>query len=344
MPELRVGYLARGGVGKARFPWAQYSYPVSQQWGENYIQDAWEDLSQDRQGIIFTIWDATRLLWFAQPVDLPEKLQSFLTGRKFKRWGYFMQDSEGVAPGVLPLGAASVMSGYDRVLLASKWAYDMTSRSILGHPDIDWLPHGMILQNFTRVDRSFARSGWALDDSARVVGCVMSNQERKQWAVVLEAIARTPNTWLWMHPDMEVNYWNLPALVHEYGLENRVKWEKRHLSDKELAMRYSACDMTVVMSGGEGFCYPAAESLACGTRVVAGSYGAQHELIGWGIQPRAFEIHTQHAVRMAVYSAHDLVQAIRDEWENPHERMSVDHLAWEKIGRVWKKWVKAGLK
>src|SRR5438309_1472461 len=65
MPEFKVGYLGRLAFGRSKFPWTQYVIGVQDQWGEGRIQKAWEDLSGGKKGIIFTVWDASRLLWFA---------------------------------------------------------------------------------------------------------------------------------------------------------------------------------------------------------------------------------------------------------------------------------------
>jgi len=46
--------------------------------GRGRIEEAWDDLSQGKSGIIFTIWDSHRLLWFADPVGMDGRLSRFL--------------------------------------------------------------------------------------------------------------------------------------------------------------------------------------------------------------------------------------------------------------------------
>ena len=347
MPEFLVGYLGRQAFGRIKFPWQQYSFSASEQWGESRIEEAWNDLAQGARGIIFTVWDATRLLWFADPVGVPEKLQRFLTSNQFQRWGYFMQDAAGLRPDLLPMTAAEVMAKYDRTLLASKWAHQLAARSITEEPD--WIPHGLNLDTFKPVDRAYARSGWGVGDKEIILAAVMANQERKYWPVVLEALARL-DARLWIHTDTLVplpgkGYWNIGALAVEYGIGNRILYEDRELSDKELAMRYSASDATVVISGGEGFCYPVAESMACGTPAVTGSYGAQAEIAAIAIHPAAYRITTQHNVRWAVYRAEDLVEGIKAALQINRDqcRERVEHLDWRKVGIVWRKWFRKGI-
>lgn len=349
MPEFKVGYLGRRSFGRSRFPWTQYLFGVTEQWGELRIEEAWDDLSGGAKGIILTVWDATRLLWFVSNQGLPDRQRKFLhTARKFERWGYFMQDAEGVQPGRLPMTCAEVFSGYDRVLMASKWAYKLTKATI-NLPDLDWIPHGINTGVFKPQDRLHARSAWGVDDKAVVVGCVMSNQERKYWPVVLEAIARMPGEpKLWLHTDTLLNYWNLNALAAEYGLVGeRILCENRQLSDPELAMRYSACDATVVISGGEGFCYPVAESLSCNVPAVTGAYGAAAELTPWLVPTVGTHIDTIHNVRRAYYDPETVTVRLNEiiAERPPNVSWLVDHLEWGgKLEHVWRKWVRKGLK
>lgn len=345
MPEFKVGYLGRLAFGNANYPWAQYSFSAKDQWGEELIERAWDDLSQGRKGIILTIWDASRLLWFANPDGTEGKLRKFLESGKFERWGYFMQDSAGPNPSQLPLTATEVFSRYDRVLLASKWAYELTTKTI-GLPDVDWIPHGINTSVFKPQDRAYARSGWGIGAADKIIGCVMANQQRKHWSTVFEAVAQMPSKpWLWVHTDSLVRHWNLNALAVEYGIGDRILHDGRELSDFDLSLRYSACDATVLISGGEGFGYPVAESLACGVPVVTGSYGASAELVPVSIKPVYSQVETIHNVRRAYYSS-EMAEMMLEHLLN-QEQQSVsglaDHLEWKKLGVVWKKWFKAGV-
>jgi glycosyltransferase involved in cell wall biosynthesis len=288
MPEFRVAHLGRRALGRAQYPWMQYSFGAQDQWGEGHIQNVWEDWSRGKFGVILTVWDASRLTWFGNPTGIEGELGNFLRSRnQFEKWGYFMQDGSGVDPSKLPLKDAYTMAGYDRVLLASKWAYELAKNSLVQHPDLDWLPHGIDRSVFKPVDRLYARSawrqwaGWGLND--KVVGCCMANLERKHWPVVFEAIARLEGVKLWAHTDRLRQYWDLEALTSEYGIGERVILDERDYTDEEMAMRYSGCDCTVVISGGEGFCYPVAESLSCGVPCISGRYGAQSDLLSFGL-------------------------------------------------------------
>ena len=361
MPEFQVGVLGRMSVGRAHYPWVTYSFPATAQWGEDYLQNAFEDLAQGRRGIILTSWDATRLLWFADPMGMPERLQRFLASGAVERWGLFMQDSEGVIPGRLPMTAAHVMSRFDRILLASKWAYNVTKNTLPDHPDVDWLPHPLNTDTFSPKDRMASRSHWGIGDREVLIGCVMANQARKSWPVVFEALAQMHGTTagkpkIWCHTDTVApvpgrGYWNLQALAYEYGVGDRVILDVNQLSDKEMAQRYSACDATVLISGAEGFGYPIVESIACGVPCVTGQYGAGGELASHAVIPNGFRIETQHNARWATYDAAQVAAGLEQavdqvrsgDWTQEWGQAQTEHLAGNKIGKLYQRYWRKGL-
>ncbi len=360
MPEFKVGVLGRASLGRTNYPWTGYSFGIQDGWGQNHLLEAWADLSQGAHGIILTVWDATRLMWFSHPEysGLDDKLQRGLgPARTFERWGYFMQDCDGITQWKLPLETEQVMRQYDRVLFASRWAREIGRNSLDPAQDVDWMPHGINTTTFQPRGAiganvgNIARSFWNVSEDEILIGCQMSNQERKHWPTVLEAIVRMQGKpKLWIKTDRLQHYWNIEALAIEYGLGDRVTIETRSLTDSELAARYSSCDATVLISGGEGFCYPVAESLACGVPVVTGCYGAQAELTPWTIPVQGYRIETVHAVRRAYYDAANvakMLDRVVAENRNQEKREEcvglVTHLDWQRLGIPWKKWFQKGL-
>ena len=361
MPEFQVGVLGRGGTGRSHFPWVSYDFGANEQWGEGRLVEVWNDLSQGRRGIVMSIWDATRLLWFADPIGMPQDLQNLLSSGSVERWGLFMSDSEGVLPGKLPLTAGHVKSKYDRILMASKWSYGITKNTLPNHPDIDWLPHPINTNRFSPQDRMHGRSALGVGEKEVLIGCVMANQERKHFPTVFEALARMRATTagkpkMWVHTNIEmlqpgIGYWNLLAMIHEYGLDGRVFLDTRPLDDKGMAMYYSACDATVLISGGEGFGYPIAESLSCGVPCLTGAYAAGSEIASHSVAASGFKIETQHNVKRSYYEAALVAQSLEmitdsvraGEWEAEQCRGLVEHLAGDKLGKLYQQWFRKGL-
>ena len=354
MPQFRVGYAGMHGRGRRRFPWAQYSFPDDGQFGAPYLPGFWHDFAGEEQGVILSAWDLSRMLWFGQPGGLGKDMESFLgDGRGFAKWGYVPLDSTGPDEDRLPTGVMAAAAGYDRLLAASQWGQGLLSRSGL---QADWLPHGIWIDKFHPIPDARKLLGW--DDSAIVLGCNMSNQSRKDWAVAFECARQLRLEYgarfhFWAHTDVPVRYWNFYALAADYGVKDCLEVTLDQ-TDEQLALRYSACDSTILPSAGEGFGYPIAESMACGTPCIVTDYAAGQELVDEDarVPAMAYRVDTVHNVRRAVLSGYgfaaraDLqIRGKREDAQGVKEQMvrKVEHLDWRKLQHPWKKWLLRGI-
>lgn len=356
MPAFRVGFLARGGVGKRGFPWTQYCYPTYAQWGEDYIENAWRDFAGAKHGVIFSNWDPSRLLWFSQPDTLASQyphLAKFLgDGRSYAKWGYFPVDGVGPNGQTLSTGPNTAVMGFDRVVAASEWGKQVLVQG--GRTDADWLPHGYFKEAF-HIERAPVVPNWNKQDT--VIGCVMANQSRKDWPVAFGTIAGLKQTYgnnlkFWAHSDTLDNYWNLRALAFDYGVGDCTEITM-NLTDEELRHRYSACVCTILPSAGEGFGYPILESLACGTPCVVTGYAAGQSLVpeSMRVKPITYRVDTIHNVQRAVLSSYLFVNKVIEQVDRKRTNPdypdmlaeSVSHLEWGKLAELWKRWFKEGL-
>ena len=126
-------------------------------------------------------------------------------------------------------------------------------------------------------------------------------------------------------------------------------------TDEQLALRYSACNCTILPTAGEGFGYPIAESLACGTPCITTDYAAGQELVpdeDMRVPAVAFKIDTMHNVRRAVLSGYGFASRVKlyvergqEDREGMADRMrrSVEHLDWKKLKWVWMRWFREGI-
>lgn len=352
LPQFRVAYLGKGGVGRRAMPWMQYSFPESAQWGEEYLAEVWNDFSGGEAGVVMSLWDASRMLWFTSPPSYPPALRRFLgEGRQFEKWGYFPVDGTGPDEQSLPIGMQAATAGYDRVVAASEWGRGVLQLSGIG--GADWLPHGIWMNMFKpNPEQEVA------DPQAVVVGCNMSNQARKDWPVAFETAALLKAEYgnkfkFWAHTDLLIRYWNFYALAADYGVEDCLE-VTTNLTDKELAARYSACDVTMLPSASEGFGYPIVESLACGTACVVTGYGGGAELVNEDcrVSPVAWKVDTSHNVRRAVLSGWGFagkckqeIDKKRGDWQyrGSELRDTVLHLDWSRLRTVWEKWFLEGI-
>lgn len=368
LPEFRVGSFGRGALGSSSFPWPQYSFnDQSDQWGENKLRKCWRDFTQGTGGgQILTVWDASRLLWFTglQSVGDPE-LDVFLgANRTFQKWGYFMVDGTGPDGLTLPSESRAVMQSYDRVVVASEWAAQVARRSGV---DCEWIPHPVDGDKFRFHDPDRANFADYMDAGNRViVGCVMTNQARKDWPTAFAAAALLAKTYrsrflFWVHTDSSAftpgSYWNLHALSTDYNLPSeclRITLTGTY-TDSMMAAFYNACDATILCSGGEGFGYPVAESLACGCPCITQDWAAGAELTheDWRVPVAAFKLETAHNVLRAVHSPYiwakkleeviELGRVEGDEWRQEIAQ-GMEYLHLKKLKSVWKRWMVEGLR
>lgn len=110
---------------------------------------------------------------------------------------------------------------------------------------------------------------------------VGSLNKAKDIPTLLESFANLPGYDLYL---VGGNYWPDPAIeeaIKEFHLEDRVK-KIGFVTDTELPKYYRGALAFVTTALQEGFCLPAAESMACGTPVVALDQGALGEIVGKG--------------------------------------------------------------
>jgi len=205
-----------------------------------------------------------------------------------------------------------------------------------------------------------ARAG--KDVASTLVGCVATNQTRKELGLWAEVGARLVeetrgNVRLWLHVDTPVRHWNVHALVADFALGEYVEVTGPPVDDTWLAAKYRACTITFLPSSGEGFGYPLFESLACGTPVVTGSYAGGGSLMAaFGlahllVPPVAWRLEGVHNCMRPVYRAEDFVTTILQAMEQ-HRAMEISreavaacvaHLDMMRLGKTWKKWLREGL-
>lgn len=358
LPEFRVGYYGLGALGSRQLPFAQYFIHPSQQWGEENLPRVWSDFAGKQKGVIFTIWDASRLHWFSRPHHEMGPLFQFLTAGHFQRWGYFPVDAEGVG-GVLTTRSRDALRGYDRILGYGAWGAQVLSRSV--QKEVDWIPHGINLQSWKPQDKKAARMAMHLPEDATVIGCNMTNQTRKDWGVAFGCFrllaAKDPAMRFWIHVDELVrsDRWDLRSLIVDHGLNDRIVMSRcGGLTDEQLSYYYSGCDLTILPSLGEGFGFPIVESLACGVPCVHGKYGGGVELIPraeWLVEPvpHAFRIEGLNVNVRPTYNPvtyADVCSKVLSEHVPAEEcRGAVEHLDWVNLWpSAWKKWFLEGLK
>lgn len=353
MPELDVCYLGLGGVGTTLTPYRLMNIQETggyAMWGQRSFGPAWRSFARDRRGILFSIWDPMRVAHIGQPkMFAPEDLQELFQSGQFQKWGYFPIDAHG--PGLkFTTMVKDILSGYDRRLYYTRWAQRVAVNS--GVPG-EWIPHGLdpVWQPYD--PKGGRESILKMPEDAFLVGCVSTNQPRKDWGTTFAAISRLRhehrmNVFLWAHIDTlrKVDAWDLQALTHDCGIRGRVI-VTHSMSDAQLALCYAACNVTFANGLGEGFGYPIAESLACGTPVVHVNYGGGADMLPdeMRVTPCAYRLtgvlNDVRPVLDECAVAGKLVEVAK--LKHPALAGYVEHLKWDRLWPVWKRWFYEGV-
>ena len=183
-----------------------------------------------------------------------------------------------------------------------------------------------------------------LDPNSIILGTVMRNQKRKlypdlflSFKKILEE-SQNNNLYLYIHTYYPDVGWELPQLIQEYGISNRVLMTYKckqcgkisvdffqnsvqvcnsckklsnqivginnPIDEKELASVYNLFDIYVQYANSEGFGMPQLEAAQCGLPVVSTYYSAMQSVIdnigGFGIVPLAYSTECETGCKRAI--------------------------------------------
>jgi glycosyltransferase involved in cell wall biosynthesis len=171
-------------------------------------------------------------------------------------------------------------------------------QEMLSEFDPLYVPHGVDTSVYKPLDKKDSREQMGLDPDSFVVGMVAANKgdpSRKCFQEAFEAFAelhkRKPDTILYLHTEAtgRFNGQNLPNLLEACGVPasavfycDQYKAVHFPFNDEAMARAYSAMDVYLTPSAGEGFGIGAIQAQACGVPVIASDFSAQPELVGSG--------------------------------------------------------------
>jgi len=295
----RIATLGYGGIASRKLNQHHYVAEGMDGWIIPSLPEIWDDWAGKEKGIILFISDPSRLGWFSRP-EMSEELvrypglKQFLSKPPYQKWIYAPVDAAGPNDR-LTFPLQQNLLGFDRILAYGKFGEDVIRRT-LGEQEsekrsLTSLPHGIDTTAFYPRNRQTSRAFFfsytgavslfgkkdLIKPDEILIGCVATNQFRKDYPLLIETVAilsRERKVRLWIHTDQleRANGWSIPALLVDFGLADRTIISLGHIPDEAMAKAYSACDITIA-PGPEGWGFPIAESLACSTPVVHGSYG-----------------------------------------------------------------------
>jgi glycosyltransferase involved in cell wall biosynthesis len=323
-------------------------------WGASYIEAIWESHFGRRPGILWMIWDPSRLAYYR---DLQIPVQ---------RWAYPAIDTEN-RNGTIGGPAGEAVMRLDRIIAYGRWASRVYKT--LREDPVPYLPHGIQLRDFStstyqhhegEQDWAHEQLGPHVKQHDKIIGCVATNTARKDLGLYFQTLhelrTRGIPVYGWLHTDVLVKAWSIQQLVEDCGLAKRVTVTLSQYSDRQLAALYQTCDATIAPGLGEGFGYPIVESLASGVPVAHVDYGGGRELIPkieWRYPVREMRLEGIYALQRPVCRAEDVANAIERifDWQQEVGSVAakaycvgaVGHLDWARLWPRWHAWIKAGL-
>lgn len=218
-----------------------------------------------------------------------------------------------------------------------------------------YVPHGVDTQVYKPTGgRDRVRKAMGVPEDAYVVGMVANNKgtqpSRKGFPEAFSAFeqlaSRHNDVYLYVHSDKRPNDGlDLVLTAEQFGIpEDRIRWapqfEYLHgmIDGNAMAVLYSALDVLLNPSWGEGFGIPIVEAQACGTPVIVSDWTAMSELCGagWLVDGQKFYNAGQGSYWLHP-SVGSIVDALEEAYETPRdEEKAVTFAAQYDVDRVFK--------
>lgn len=198
----------------------------------------------------------------------------------------------------IPLRTKNSARGAAMNVAMSRFAED--NYKSIGAPTT-YIPHTFDPSIFYQLDKKEAKAALGIEEDKFIYGLVGTNKStRKNIHGQLMAYADLikydkeirRNSIFYLHTYIVGNEYNnegvdLWALIEQLGIQDNIRYTEQNaylkgLSDKEMQYFYSAFDVLMSCSYGEGFCIPLIEAGACGTPAIVTDFSAMPEVIGTG--------------------------------------------------------------
>lgn len=262
----------------AKFPFPIYPGDKGgpeQLYGFNKV---WANVHRERPDIVFLMNDPW-LIKNYMDIKPPE------VGRYAKTVAYYPTDAPPIRQSWL-----DILNNLDAQVCYSKFAEGVVTTSNKGRPEnLYQIYHGVDTNTYYPMDQRVARARLGLDPNLFIFGMVARNQPRKRFDLLAMAFAKfvkdkPDNVKLYFHTAMQDVGYNIIDLIKQLDLEGRLIVTPditpvKGVTDEELNNIYNSFDVNVLISLGDGFGLPVAESMAVGCPQIVSGHSCLKELV-----------------------------------------------------------------
>lgn len=199
--------------------------------------------------------------------------------------GYYPTDSAPLKPAWL-----KVLNGLDAQICYTKYAEGVVTTSNGSRPDnLHQLYHGVNTTKFFPINKFEARQKLGIPKEVFVVGMVARNQPRKRFDLLMMAFAEfskdKPEAKLYLHTGLQDVGFDIIDIARQLNIGNKLILTEdlapnKGVSEERLNLIYNSFDINTLISLGDGFCLPVAESMSTGCPQLVSGHSALQELVG----------------------------------------------------------------
>lgn len=184
---------------------------------------------------------------------------------------------------------AKNLAGLDAQICYSNFAEKIVAAAMGSRPDnLHQVYHGVDHRVFKPVNQQLARQKIGIPDSAFVIGMVARNQYRKRFDILAQAFAKfsedKPEAKLYLHTAIKDIGYDIKDLIEQLNIGNKLilteDVDAAHgVPEDFLNLIYNSFDVNCLISLGDGFGLPVAESMATGCPQLVSDHSCLKELV-----------------------------------------------------------------
>lgn len=184
---------------------------------------------------------------------------------------------------------AQTLAKLDAQVCYSDFAKKIVSDALDSPPtNIHQVYHGVNRKVFFPINQQIARANLGLPTDAFIVGMVARNQYRKRFDILVKAFAEfakgKDNVKLYLHTALHDIGFDIKDLTEQFNLDNKLILTEdmtaaKGVPEDFLNQIYNTFDVNCLISLGDGFGLPVAESMATGCAQLVSDHSCLKELV-----------------------------------------------------------------